>query len=159
MTDFVRDETGAGHVRLADVTADNWEDVASLELLDEQKDLVSSNLYSLAQSKFDPYARPRAIYAGQELVGFLMYDLPAVDDEPQEAQIYRFMIDKNHQGYGYGRAALELAIAEIRQNPRVRTVSICYLPANAVAKRFYASLGFIETDMDEDGEMTAELAL
>jgi diamine N-acetyltransferase len=145
-------------VRLADVTADNWQDVIGLELHDDQKDLVASNLYSLAQSKFDLLARPRAVYAGPSLVGFLMYDLPEGGDAP-EASIYRFMIDKSHQGQGYGRAAIEQAIAEIRQEPRIRTVSICYMPDNAVAKNFYASLGFVETGIDDDGELVAQLAL
>ena len=54
---------------------------------------------------------------------------------------------------------MQAAIAEIRQDPRIRIVSICYVPDNAVAKRFYASLGFVETGTDDDGEMTAELAL
>jgi diamine N-acetyltransferase len=145
-------------VTLADVTAGNWEAVIDLELHEEQKELLASNLYSIAQSRFDPCARPRAVYAGGELVGFLMYDVPDADDEPQ-ASIYRFMIDKDHQGHGYGRAALELAIGEIRHFPRIKTVSICYMPDNAVAKRFYASLGFVETGLDDDGEMIAELAL
>lgn len=146
-------------VRLADVTADNWHDVIALELHEDQVDFVSSNLYSIAQSKFDVYARPRAIYAGDDIVGFLMYDMPEPDDEPAEAQIYRFMIDKTHQGKGYGRAAIEAAIAEIRRDPRIRIVSIGYMPDNEVAQSFYASLGFVETGIDEDGEMNAELTL
>ena len=32
-------------------------------------------LYSLAEARFDPDARPRAIYAGERIVGFLMYDV------------------------------------------------------------------------------------
>src|SRR5829696_5393351 len=60
-------------VKLKDVTADNWEAVVDLELSAEQEDLVASNVYSLAESKFDPDARPRAVYAGRRVVGFLMY--------------------------------------------------------------------------------------
>lgn len=46
-------------VRLKDVTSDNWEAVADLALEDAQKDQVSSNLDSLAESKLNPFA-PRA---------------------------------------------------------------------------------------------------
>ena len=141
-------------VTLRDVTAKNWRAVARLELAPDQKDLVAGNLHSIAESKFDPDARPRAVYAGGEPVGFLMYD--ASDDE---ALIYRFMIDRRHQGKGHGRAALVLAIGEIRALPHVRKVSISYMPDNPVTKAFYASLGFKETGLDEDGEMLAELAL
>ena len=148
----------SGKVRLKDVTAKNWRAVARLELAPDQEDLVADNLYSIAESKFDRTAHPRAVYAGGQPVGFLMYD---VSDEGKKraALIYRFMIDRRHQGKGYGRAALVLAIEEIRATPEVRKVSISYMPDNEVARAFYASLGFVEAGVDEDGEMMAELAL
>ena len=62
-------------VKLKDVTADNWGAVVDLELDAGQEDLVASNLYSLAEAQFDPDARPRAVYAGKRVVGFLMYDV------------------------------------------------------------------------------------
>ena len=146
-------------VRLQNVTARNWRAVARLKLAPEQKDLVASNLYSIAQSKFDRNARPRAIYAGKELVGFLMYDVWEAKDKTREASIYRFMIDVKHQGRGYGRAALARALDEIKATPGVKKVSIGYMPENAVAKSFYASFGFVEVGADEDGEIEAELSL
>jgi diamine N-acetyltransferase len=141
-------------IKLKDVTAKNWRAVARLELAPDQRNLVAGNLHSIAESKFDPDARPRAVYAGNEPVGFLMYDA-----SDQEALIYRFMIDRRHQGKGYGRAALVLAIKEIKALPNVGKISISYMPDNKVAKAFYASLGFKEIGVDEDGEMMAELAL
>ncbi len=145
-------------VTLRDLTAKNWRAVARLKLAPDQEDLVASNLYSIAQSRFDLNAHPRAVYAGGEPVGFLMYD---VGDEggAKEASIYRFMIDRAHQGKGYGRAALALALAEIRAMAGVRKVAISYMPDNPVTKPFYASFGFVETELDEDGEMIAELVL
>jgi diamine N-acetyltransferase len=147
-----------GKVKLKDVTAKNWRAVARLALAPDQQDLVADNLYSIAESKFDPTAHPRAVYAGGEPVGFLMYDV-SDEGKKREALIYRFMIDRRHQGKGYGRAALVLALDEIRAIPKVRKVSISYMPDNTVAKAFYASLGFVEAGLDEDGEMMAELAL
>ena len=146
-------------IRLEDVTARNWRAVARLKLASEQEGLVASNLYSIAQSKFDPDARPRAVYAGKDLVGFLMYDVGETDDKMREASIYRFMIDRKHQGKGYGRAALARALEEIRAVPGIKKVSIGYMPENPVAKPFYASLGFVEVGKDEDGEVIAELVL
>ena len=130
------------HVELRDVTAENWQAVAGLELDPEQEDLVASNAELLAEARFDPDARPRAVYAGERLVGFLMYDAGAPDDEPREALIYRFMIDRKYQGKGYGRAALAKALDEIRAIPGVSRISISYMPDNPVAKPFYASFGF-----------------
>src|SRR5947208_15360623 len=105
-------------VELRDVTAENWEAVADLELAPEQQDLVASNLYSVAESQFDPDARPRAVYAGKRVVGFLMYDVQS-RGKLRKASIYRFMIDRKHQGRGYVRAALSEALAEIRAIPRI----------------------------------------
>jgi len=143
-------------VRLAEVTADNWQEVAALEVEDSQDDLVADNLYSLAEAKFTPLARPRAIYAGTRLVGFLMYDLPD-DDEPHSAVIYRFMIDRRHQHRGYGRAALEQLLDELRRHPDIAAVAICYAAKNP-ARTFYESLGFKEIERDAQDEIFAELS-
>jgi diamine N-acetyltransferase len=148
----------ADEITLAEVTADNWEAVADLELSDDQEDLVASNLYSIAESKFDPDARPRAVYAGERVVGFLMYEVWDEGDA-KEAAIYRFMIDRAEQGRGYGRAALKKALDEIRALGGVRKIAITYMPENPVAKPFYGSFGFVETGIDEDGEVIAELTL
>jgi diamine N-acetyltransferase len=146
-------------VRLADVTAANRAAVIALELAEDQQDLVSSNADSLDDARHNRNARPRAIYAGETLVGFLMYDAPDGRDEPDQATIYRFMIDKAFQAKGYGRAALQCAIEEIRRVPGIRRILILYVPDNDVARAFYASLGFVELGLDEDEEMIAELRL
>ena len=146
-------------IELRDVTAANWQAVVSLELSPGQEDLVASNAESLDEARSDPDARPRAIYAGERIVGFLMYDAGQPDDDPREAVIYRFMIDRGSQGEGYGRAALAKALDEIRAIPKVSKVFISYMPDNPVAKPFYASFGFVEVGTDEDGEMIAELVL
>ena len=145
-------------VKLKDVTEDNWQAVIDLKLDPAQENLVASNLYSLAESRFDPDARPRAVYAGKRLVGFLMYDVQQTG-RSHAASIYRFMIDREHQGKGYGRAALASALDEIRAIPRVRKVSIQYMADNPVAGPFYASFGFVEVRKNRDGEIIAELAL
>ena len=146
-------------VKLKKVTAENWRAVAGLELEPAQADLVASNVYSLAEAQFDSDARPRAVYAGKRIVGFLMYDVYQRKDKSRAASIYRFMIDRKYQGKGYGRAALSRALDEIRAIPRVRKVSIRYMPDNPVARPFYASFGFVEVGKDGDGEIIAELAL
>lgn len=147
------------NVKLKDVTEDNWRAVIGLQLEPEQEGLVASNLYSLAESKFDPDARPRAVCAGKRIVGFLMYEVRKTKANRHKASIYRFMIDRKHQGEGYGRAALGKALDEIRAIPHIRKVSISYMPANPFAKQFYASFGFVEAGQDDDGEMIAELLL
>jgi diamine N-acetyltransferase len=148
-----------GTVELREVTARNRQAVIALELAPGQEELVADNAYSLREARRDPDSHPRAIYAGDRLVGFLMYEVIRHRNQRHEASIYRFMIDRRHQGKGYGRAALGRALDEIRGLPNVRKVSIGYMPDNPVAKPFYGSFGFVEAGLDEDGEMIAELDL
>ena len=88
-----------------------------------------------------------------------MYSAHKTKGKAQEASIYRFMIDRKHQGKGYGRAALSKALEEIRAIPGVNRISIRYMRKNPVAKRFYGSFGFVEVGRDRDGEMIAVLKL
>lgn len=132
----------------------NRKAVAALKLAADQKDFVASNAESLRESDSDRDARARAVVAGDSIVGFLMYDASEKD-----ALIYRLMIDETEQGRGYGRAALQAALSEIRSLRNVRTVSVLYMPENAAARQLYRSAGFMETGLDEDGEMVARLVL
>ena len=86
-------------------------------------------------------------------------DVQKTKGKAKEASIYRFMIDRKHQGKGYGRTALSKALEEIRAIPGVNRISIRYMPKNRVAKPFYASFGFVEVGWDRDGEVIAVLKL
>ena len=141
-------------IRLVSVTGANRALVAALELAPDQMDFVASNGESLDEAETDRDARPRVVMAGDRVVGFLMYE--AEDDE---ARIYRFMIDRAHQGQGYGKAALREVLDEIMGLGHISHVSICYEPGNEAARQLYRAAGFVEEGLDEDGEMIAYLAL
>ena len=79
--------------------------MVELEFGAGQEDLVASNLYSIAEAQFDP-TRARARLCREARRRLLMYDVQKTKGKAQEASIYRFMIDRKHQGKGYGRAAL-----------------------------------------------------
>ena len=143
-------------IRLVSVTEANRALVAALELAPDQMDFVASNAESLDEAVTDRDARPRVVMAGDRVVGFLMYEAPQDDDE---ARIYRFMIDRAHQGRGYGKAALREVLDEIIGLGHISHVSICYEPRNAAARQLYRAAGFVEEGLDEDGEMIADLAL
>jgi diamine N-acetyltransferase len=146
-------------VKLKKVTANNWEGVVQIELNAGQEGPVPSNLYSIAGAQFDPDACPRRVYAWKRLVSFLMYDVQKTKGKAQIFSIYRFMIDRKHQGKDYGRAALKKALEEIRAILGVGRISIRHTPENPVAKPFYDRLGFVETGLDCDGEVIAVLKL
>jgi diamine N-acetyltransferase len=57
-----------------------------------------------------------------------------------------FLIDKAHQGKGYGRAALAAFIAFVqRQHPECCEIYLTVHPRNTVAAQLYNSLGFVKT--------------
>jgi diamine N-acetyltransferase len=147
-------EAGSGsEIRLEPIGASNRKAVLALELDQDQQDFLADNASSLREAANDDDARPRAVVAGDRVVGFLMYDASGDD----EALIYRFMIDHRNQGQGYGRAALSALLQEVRALGHVRDVLVCYMPENEGARRLYQSAGFVDEGVDEDGEMIARL--
>lgn len=137
-------------VNLRAVTKDNYRECIKLKLKPGQDMFVASNVYSIAQSKFETTWQPRAIYSSEELVGFLMY---GDDIETGEVWIIRLMIDQAYQGNGYGKQAMEALLQEIKDNYTVDKVLISFVPTNEVAKNLYMSLGFKDTGRVEDGEV------
>lgn len=132
---------------------------ASLSVHDHQREFLAGNSYSIAEASFNPALRTRAIFLAEEPIGFIMYSTPEPrDDTPGEYGIWRFMIDARYQGKGYGRQSLGLLLAEIGGCGDARRIYISYKPDNASAKHFYASVGFSETGIDDDGEMVAVLS-
>lgn len=146
------------NVTLQSVDISNFEALMDMELPPEQARFLASNAYSIAQAHYYPNWRPRAIYCDGSPAGFALYDING-NSEPGHYAIYRLMVDHPRQNKGIGRHAMELLLAEIKASPDARRITICYKPDNITASRFYASLGFIETDIDEVGEMVAEILL
>ena len=146
------------NVTLAAVTIANFEALMDMELPPEQAAYLASNAYSIAQAHYYPDYQARAIYCDGVPAGFALYDIRG-DDEAGHYAIYRLMVDHPRQSQGIGRAAMRLLLAEIHACPDACRISICYKPDNVHAQRFYASLGFIETGIDQRDEMVAEIWL
>ncbi|MDM9593359.1 GNAT family N-acetyltransferase [Pseudomonas guariconensis] len=72
-----------------------------------------------------------------ELVGFLMH---ALDPDENSRWIYRLMIDRNHQGRGYGRAALRALMAHLHSLPGGPSVALGVDPENVGARRLYGEV-------------------
>lgn len=140
-------------IHLVPISAHNRAAIAALKVEQAQAHFVADNAASLAEADEDPGASPRAITADDTLVGFLMYDA----SDRTDVRLYRFMIDAEHQGRGYGRAGLQAFLSEVASLGRVTRISICYEPANEPARSLYAKAGFVEEGLDEDGEMIAAL--
>ncbi|MCL2377185.1 MAG: GNAT family N-acetyltransferase [Defluviitaleaceae bacterium] len=151
------------------ITDDNMKECIALEVIEEQRKFVASNAMSLADAfdwnKDGESVTPYAIYADGNMVGFVMYCFVRQEYEDTYGEdcyfFWRFMMDKAHQGKGYGREALKMILDEIRQMPngKAEHCYTSYEPANVVAKKLYEDFGFAETGQVDDGELVARLKL
>ena len=126
-------------VTLKEITTENFWEVISLKVRDDQKNFVASNAVSIAQSKVMPECIPLAIYNDDALVGFLMY---CIDREDNNYWIYRLMIDTKFQSKGFGKKAMEIIIAKIKEDKSKNKIVTSAEPENSVAKKLYKKLGF-----------------
>ncbi len=130
------------------VNSENVSECVALQVADEQTQFVASNAKSLAQASVNSALVPLAIYdsaaRGFEfsppvpMVGFTVYELTA-----GVGFILRLMVDKQHQGKGYGKAAMREVIRRLRLTPEVELIATSYKRGNAVAAHLYESLGFV----------------
>lgn len=127
-------------IHLKNINGNNYDNVISLSVTEEQKKFVASNVYSLAQAKACPECVPLAVYDDEQLIGFAMY---AMDSEDNEYWIYRLMVDQKFQSKGYGKKTMEQLISLIREDESHNIIYISFEPDNEWAKCLYEQLGFI----------------
>ncbi|KAF9343200.1 hypothetical protein BGX26_006105 [Mortierella sp. AD094] len=153
-------------VTLREINKDNWREVTELSVAESQSEILATNLKSLCEAHYTEDACPRAVYADDTLVGFLMLSIWPVEDW---YGVWRFMIDQKYQAQGFGRKAIQLAIAYIKENhpdaKQIRLMSIGPEGRKGVAAKespykFYTSLGWKEiSDYDDEGEVELGLDL
>ena len=161
-------------VHLEKVTSKNEEEIIDMDIFESQYPFVADNVESLADAYIaitsdTAYAYPFAIYDDDTPVGFLMlgYNEAALDGPGAPASLrnnyslWRLMIDKRYQRKGFGREAVRLALEFIRTWPRGKAEACVtsYNPENEVAKKLYASFGFVENGEMDDDEIVAVLKL
>jgi diamine N-acetyltransferase len=143
-------------IRIELVSLDNLRDVVNLKVAESQKGFVADNTQSIAWSRYLPNLLPTAIHAGGTLVGFALYGSWG-DEKPGLWGIARFMIDEQHQGRGYGKAARLTIQRDIKErDPAVQGVVLSYVPENDAARKLYAGVGFRETGEMWDQQVAAQ---
>jgi diamine N-acetyltransferase len=145
-----------GTVTLHDVVADDRRDLLDLRVARDQRTFVGPVANYLAICLLDMKWQPLAIRADAELVGFVMWSRSPFDGS---YWIGGFQIDRLHQRRGQGRSALIALIEALRAKPGCHEIVLTYLPGNEVARRLYASLGFLESDEMLEDEVVARLGV
>ena len=144
------------NITLRPIDGSNREAVLALTVREDQP-FVAPNDVSLRQAdeanaENPGVARPFAIYADEELVGFCMFAFdPEDEDEEDRYYLWRFMIDRRYQDKGCGQAALDEIIRYFKDNGADR-LYLSTEPENERGLHVYHKAGFRETGVIDDGE-------
>lgn len=154
--------SGPGPVSLREITDANRAAVIALRVAPGQEVFVASIAESLAEAVSTPQGNPwyRAIYAGDEPVGFVMLSW-AVTPSPGIIGpwfLWRLLVDQDRQGRGIGRAALAQVVDLIRANGATELLT-SYHPGAGEPWPFYERFGFRPTGALEGGEIVLSLDL
>ena len=145
-------------IKLSDVTEDNWFEVASLSVKDEQKAFLAPAIGILARGYVyrDCRARVYVIEDDDSIVGTAL--VREFTDEPLGYDLQQFMIDQRYQGRGYGSAALKLILEELKKEGRFDHVEVCVKKTDASAIRLYEKHGFSDSGfIDENAPDSVNL--
>lgn len=144
-------------ITLREITPQNFRECIDLKVADGQENFVAANVVSIAQAKIYPTANPLAVYHEEEMVGFVMYGF---DTDEEQYYLVRLMIDAQHQGKGFGKAATLAVIERMKQIEDCREIYLSFVPQNTGAEKLYSSVGFERTGkISEDGEVIMKFSL
>ena len=151
-------------VKLCEITDDNREAVLALRVAPEQERFVGSVQHALQDAAEYPHANPwcRAVYEADQPVGFVMVSWnvqPRPPDVIGPWFLWKLLIDRQHQGHGYGAEAVR-QVAELIRAQGATELLTSYVPEDGGPAEFYRRLGFVPTgEVDQDGEVIVRLAL
>ena len=163
--------SGKHALELRHVDINNFRDVGQLKVGKKQARFVWSggspavNWQILADAAYIPDCEPRAAYVKNELVGLVVWCRhhpggrflePAI---PGEYAIDHVMIDKRHQGKGFGRQLIDAIVAELLEQQDCRRIVLSVDPDNKSAIKLYKRAGFRIYGHDDDGDVLMEYIL
>jgi diamine N-acetyltransferase len=138
--------------------------VEALTVSDVQDNYVAGVAESLVEAAETPDACPwyRAVYAGDEPVGFVMLSDGITVENPEYLGPYflwRLLIDQRFQGLHYGEQALELAIDHLLTRPDAEVLITSTGEGLGSPLGFYLRQGFVLTGEVHEGEVVLALDL
>ena len=134
-------------IMLEQLNVDNWLKVMELTVSEEQKDIFPiSNVYWVGISRYEEKTTLYAIKNDELYVGMVGI---GYDEDGVSGYINPMMIDEKHQGKGYSKEAMLLAIEKLKSEYKVSEIHLGHRKNNMKAGKLYESLGFIIIDEDE----------
>lgn len=129
----------------------NLSKILKLGVHADQKDNVAPNSVTIAQNIYEPAGWVRGLWDGDTPIGLIAMINPAIEspsfeegDPTDAAYLWRLMIDKQHQGKGYGRLAIGIAFNKAREWNMPRFQTSC-VPGPHSPQKFYELLGLKPT--------------
>lgn len=138
-------------ISLRNIDNSNWRDCINLEVTENQKSFIPSNLYSVAESKFQVGMYLFGVYNDDIMIGFASFIL----DEQGDMNLYKLMIDKRYQGNGYGKKALIMLMNIIKHETINKEIWLSLHPNNFLAIKLYCDYGFMQeiTGLEAEDEI------
>ena len=138
-------------IRLAEVTEDNWFEVAGLSVSEEQRRFVAPAIGILARGYVYRNCNARIFVIEDKDVVIGTALVREFTDEPLGYDLQQFMIDERYQGRGCGSKALQLILEELRKEGHYDHVELCVKKEDAAAIHLYEKCGFVDSGyVDED---------
>ena len=148
-------------VHLREITDDNRDAVCALRVRPDQERFVASVASSLDDAAEEPEANPwyRAVYCGEEPVGFVMLSWSPPAARPRGRYfLWRLLIDERYQRRGIGQEVLT-QIADLVRAEGATELLTSYEPGEGEPWPFYQRFGFQPTGEIDDGEIVLRLTL
>ncbi|GIU22734.1 GNAT family N-acetyltransferase [Shewanella schlegeliana] len=134
------------------VNQSNRNALLNLQLNTEQCDFIEPIATCLEEALQDRRYTPVALCIDEQIAGFAMYGL---FDESQQSRVWfdRFLIDKQFQGRGLGKAFAQLLLTFLFNHFNCQQIFLSVYPNNDKAIALYHKLGFQFTgEQDINGE-------
>jgi len=140
------------------INRSDLQSLARIQIDDSQLDWFAPVPEIMAEAAADPHRIPMAIQAGGEVIGFFIFHRDRRDSRCW--WLAWFLIDKRHQGLGYGKAAFKRILAHLARIEGCLRIRLQVTPGNDAARGIYDRAGFRETGRKSpDADDILELAI